>query len=100
MRGDILMSEEPKFQHLSHQMTPSSDTPLYISLPYLKCYQLGIIGSSMFTVPGIMPRVPIMPVPILLLRPQPLLWIQNLGGITSFSAWWRAILSDSGSCGV
>lgn len=53
------MSEESKFQCLSHWMTVSSDTPLHIPLPYLECHQVGIMGGSVFRVPGTMPRVPI-----------------------------------------
>lgn len=43
--GDTLMSEAPRFQYQSHQMTWEGDTPC-IPLPYLMCHQVGIIKGS------------------------------------------------------
>lgn len=40
LHGDILMSEESNFRYLSHHMTLSGDTPLYIPLLYGKCHRL------------------------------------------------------------
>lgn len=52
------MSEEPRFQYQSHQMTRVGDTPPCTPLPYLTCHQVGGIKGSEFEMPGTMLRAP------------------------------------------